>query len=69
MSLEGCIGLEDVLEELESVCRCTDFDFACQAQVGINTVGLEGVLYLMGIEESLWSAPEGIQHAFPLVRA
>uniref|UniRef100_A0A6U4VMX4 phosphoserine phosphatase n=1 Tax=Hemiselmis andersenii TaxID=464988 RepID=A0A6U4VMX4_HEMAN len=36
-----------------------------QAQVGISTVGLDGILYLLGICETLWSSPEGIEHAFP----
>jgi len=35
-----------------------------QAKVGISTVGLEGVLYLLGISEELWSDPEN--HAFPV---
>mmetsp|Transcript_7304 Transcript_7304/g.14158 ORF Transcript_7304/g.14158 Transcript_7304/m.14158 type:complete len:435 (+) Transcript_7304:217-1521(+) len=35
-----------------------------QAQVGISTVGLDGILYLLGICETLWSSPEGIEYAF-----
>ena len=37
-----------------------------QAEVGISTVGLDGILYLLGIPENLWSSPQGIKHAFPL---
>jgi len=37
-----------------------------QVKVGINQVGLDGVLFLLGISENLWTSPEGIENAFPL---